>query len=300
MDQKFLKFEGDQSIRLDKFLASELEDMTRNQVQTLIEGGNVIVNGNIIKASYHLKLNDVIEVNIPDPVMDDILPENIRLDIYYEDQDIIVINKPAGMVVHPAPGNYHGTLVNALLFHCQDLSGIGGVLRAGIVHRIDKDTSGLIVACKNDLSHRLLSLQFMNKEVTRIYYALVHGVIKHNLGKIDAPISRSHLNRQMMAVLEDGKKAVTNFRVLERYQNNSLVELSLETGRTHQIRVHMKYIGFPLVGDPTYGIKNDEDVHGQFLHAKTLGFIHPTKNEYMEWDSPLPDYFLEKIASLKK
>ncbi|MGD9604569.1 MAG: RluA family pseudouridine synthase [Bacilli bacterium] len=300
MDKKFLKFEEELSLRLDKYLVQEIDDLTRTQIQNLIESEHVLVNGNIVKSSFLLKNNDVIEVNLPDPVLDDIEAENILLDIYYEDKDLIVVNKPSGMVVHPAPGNYHGTLVNALLYHCQDLSGIGGVLRAGIVHRIDKDTSGLIVACKNDFTHRHLSLQFMNKEVTRVYYALVHGVIKHNLGKIDAPVGRSHLNRQMMAILEDGKKAVTNFRVIERYDNHTLVELALETGRTHQIRAHMKYIGFPVVGDPTYGLKNDIDEHGQYLHAKTLGFIHPTTNEYMEWDSPLPDYFINKMNSLKK
>ena len=248
MDQKFLKYEGQLNSRLDKYLVSELDEMTRNQIQRLINDGQVSVNGAHVKASYLLKENDLIEVCIPEPTRDDIEPENIPLDIYYEDQDIIVINKASGMVVHPAPGNYHGTLVNALLYHCQDLSGIGGVLRAGIVHRLDKDTSGLLVACKNDTAHRHLSLQFMNKEVTRIYYALVHGVINHNLGKIDAPIGRSRLNWQMMAIMEDGKQAVTNFRVLERFTDFTLVELALETGRTHQIRVHLKYIGFPVVG----------------------------------------------------
>jgi len=290
----------DQKIRLDKFLVSELDDYTRTQIQDLISGNNVLVNCLAVKPSCILKPSDVIEVTFPDPVASEILPEDIPLDIYYEDEDLIVVNKPSGMVVHPAPGNYTGTLVNALLFHCKDLSGIGGVLRAGIVHRIDKDTSGLIVACKNDFSHRNLSLQFMNKEVTRKYYALVHGVIGHNLGKVDAPISRSPINRQMMAVVENGRRAVTNFKVIERYQDYTLVECALETGRTHQIRVHMKYIGYPVAGDPTYGQKNDACEHGQYLHAKTLGFIHPRTNQYMEWDSPLPDFFLAKLNELVK
>lgn len=300
MDKKYLMVTEDQKIRLDKYLVSELDDYTRNQIQELISGNNVLVNGLAVKPSLILKPSDVIELTIPDPVADDILPENIPLEIYYEDEDLIVVNKPSGMVVHPAPGNYSGTLVNALLFHCQDLSGIGGVLRAGIVHRIDKDTSGLIVACKNDFSHRNLSLQFMNKEVTRKYYALVHGIIGHNLGKVDAPISRSPINRQMMAVVENGRRAVTNFKVIERYKDFTLVECSLETGRTHQIRVHMKYIGYPVAGDPTYGLRNDVSAHGQYLHAKTLGFIHPRTNQYMEWDSPLPDYFQAKLNELIK
>lgn len=300
MDQKFIKYEEEASVRLDKFLVSEFEEFTRTQIQNYINQNMVLVNNNVIKPSFMLKTNDFIEFNIPDPVLDDILPEEIPLDIYYEDQDLIVINKPAGMVVHPAVGNYHGTLVNALLYHCKDLSGIGGVLRAGIVHRIDKDTSGLIVACKNDTSHRHLSLQFMNKEVTRKYNAIVHGVIGHNLGKIDAPISRSKLNRQMMAVVDGGKHAVTNFQVLERFSSHTFVELVLETGRTHQIRVHMKYIGFPVLGDPTYGVKNDAAEFGQYLHAKTLGFVHPTLHQYMEWEAPLPHYFLDELNQLRK
>ena len=295
MDKKYIIVTEDQSTRIDKYLLNELEDTTRTQIQMMIATKDILVNKHEVKPSYLLKKDDIIEIIFREAVEYDVVPENIPLDIYYEDEDVIVVNKPSGMVVHPASGNYSGTLVNALMHHCQDLSGINGIIRAGIVHRIDKDTSGLIVACKNDFSHKQLSKQFFNKEVRRIYYAIVHGVINHNFGKIDAPIGRSETNRQLMAVVEKGKQAVTHFKVLERYKDYTLVELHLETGRTHQIRVHMKYIGFPLVGDPSYGPKNVVGEHGQFLHAKILGFTHPRKNEYMEWDAPLPDYFPQFI-----
>ena len=204
------------------------------------------------------------------------------------------------MVVHPAPGNYTGTLVNALMYHCHDLSGINGEIRAGIVHRIDKDTSGLLVACKNDLAHKNLSQQFHDKKVTRKYYAICSGVIPHNVGKINAPIGRNPANRQQMTVVEGGKEAVTHFHVLERFKSHTLVELVLETGRTHQIRVHMKYIGYPLAGDPIYGHKSEIDKHGQFLHAKTLGFYHPRTNKFMEFESPLPSYFEAYLQKLRE
>ena len=302
MDKKFLIYEETLSNedRLDKYIAQEIEEMSRNSVQILIKNENVLVNGKLEKASYNLKNGDKIEIMIPDPILDEVTPEDIPLDIYYEDSDVIVINKPSGMVVHPAPGSLNHTLVNALMYHCKDLSGINGIIRAGIVHRIDKDTSGLLVACKNDFSHQDLSLQFFNKEVKRKYYAIVIGEINHNLGKIDAPIGRDPKNRQMMAVVDGGKHAVTHFKVLKRFKGYTLVELELETGRTHQIRVHMKYIGFPLLGDPVYGPKKVEGEHGQFLHAKTLGFTHPRTKKFLEFDSPLPDYFLDKLKELEE
>ena len=300
MDVKYFNITiENQENRIDKFLADNLEDFSRTQVQQLIKDKNVLVNDNPTKANYLLEENDLIKVVIPDPVTIDIVAEDIPLDIYYEDEDVIVVNKPSGMVVHPALGNYSGTLVNALMHHCKDLSGIGGVLRAGIVHRIDKDTSGLLVSCKSDLAQKSLSLQFFNKTVTRKYYAICYGVINHNLGRIDAPIGRDPDNRQRMAVVDGGKNAVTNFKVLHRYKEYTLLELQLETGRTHQIRAHMKYIGHPVVGDPLYGPKKVIGDHGQFLHAKTLGFTHPKTNEFLEFDSPLPDFFEDFLNTLE-
>ena len=248
MDKKFLIYDGLDSERIDKFLANELEDLSRSSIQMLIKDKQVLVNEEVVKANFLLKNGDEISITIPDPVTDEILAEDIPLDIYYEDSDVIVINKPSGMVVHPAVGNTRGTLVNALMYHCKDLSGINGVIRAGIVHRIDKDTSGLLVACKNDKSHQHLSEQFFNKTVKRKYYAICYGEINHNLGKIDAPISRDLSNRQTMTVVDGGKHAITHFKVLERFKGFTLLELVLETGRTHQIRVHMKYTGSPNKG----------------------------------------------------
>lgn len=299
MEKLVLKYIGQEELRIDKYLSNELDDMTRSQIQMIINDKNVIVNGNVVKNNYKLKFNDEIIVTIPDPVESDILPEDIPLDIYYEDEDLIVINKPSGMVVHPGNGNYEHTLVNALMYHCKDLSSINGVIRAGIVHRIDKDTSGLIVACKNDFSHKELSKQFMDKTVSRKYYAICHGVITHNQGKIDAPIGRNPDNRQQMGVVENGKPARTHFKVLERFEKYTLCEMQLETGRTHQIRVHMKYIGFPVAGDPLYGPRKVVGNHGQYLHAKTLGFTHPRTGKYMEFESPLPDFYEEFLEELR-
>ena len=299
MDKKFLIYDGLETERIDKYLANELEDMSRSSIQMLIKEKQVLVNEEVVKANFLLKNGDEISVTIPDPVNDEILAEDIPLDVYYEDSDVIVINKPSGMVVHPAVGNTKGTLVNALMYHCKDLSGINGVIRAGIVHRIDKDTSGLLVACKNDKSHQHLSEQFFNKTVKRKYYAICYGEINHNLGKIDAPIGRDLSNRQTMTVVDGGKHAITHFKVLERFNGFTLLELVLETGRTHQIRVHMKYIGHPLLGDPVYGPRNVVGENGQFLHAKTLGFTHPKTNEFLEFESPLPDYFEEKLKELR-
>ena len=300
MELKKLLYQNEEPIRIDKFLTEEFEDLSRNSIQILIKNNAVTVNGNVVKANYILKNNDEIEIMFDDAVDSEILPEDIPLDVYYEDEDVIVVNKPSGMVVHPAVGNFTGTLVNALMYHCKDLSGINGVIRAGIVHRIDKDTSGLLVACKNDMAHKSLSEQFFNKTVSRKYYAIVYGEIKHKLGKIDAPIGRSPNNRQMMGIVQDGKSAVTHFKVLERFNGYTFVELSLETGRTHQIRVHMQYIGHPLVGDPVYGPKNVIGTHGQYLHAKTLGFVHPRTNKYISFESPLPDFYEEFLNELRK
>lgn len=295
---KFIYKEND-FLRIDKFLNESLSEFTRTQLQMMIEEGLITVNDKVIKSNYKLKVNDEITVSIKDPEPTNIEPQDIPLDIYYEDSDIIVVNKPSGMVVHPALGNYKNTLVNALLFHCKDLSGINGEIRAGIVHRIDKDTSGLIVACKNDLSHKNLSQQFMDHKVNKIYYCLCNGVIPHNVGIINAPIGRNPESRQQMAVVENGKEAITHFKVLERFEKHCLVEVKLETGRTHQIRVHMKYIGYPLVGDPIYGPRKVVGDKGQFLHAKKLEFFHPRTNEFLSFESPLPDYFIKQIEEYK-
>lgn len=299
MEEIKLIYQENDFLRIDKFLSSELSDFTRSQIQMMIEEGFVLVNNKTVKSNYKLKINDDITVLIKEPELTDIEPQDIPLDIVYEDKDIIVINKPSGMVVHPALGNYKDTLVNALLFHCKDLSGINGKIRAGIVHRIDKDTSGLLVACKNDLAHKNLSEQFMEHKVNKIYYCLVNGVIPHNIGLIDAPIGRDPQSRQQMAVVENGKEARTHFKVLERYEKNTLVEVKLETGRTHQIRVHMKYIGYPLVGDPIYGVRKVVGENGQFLHAKKLEFYHPRTNEFLSFETELPEDFIKLINELK-
>ena len=299
MEEIKLIYQENDFLRIDKFLSSELNDFTRSQTQMMIEEGSVLVNNKVVKSNYKLKINDEITVLIKEPELTDIEPQDIPLDIVYEDKDIIVINKPSGMVVHPALGNYKDTLVNALLFHCKDLSGINGKIRAGIVHRIDKDTSGLLVACKNDLAHKNLSEQFMEHKVNKIYYCLVNGVIPHNIGLIDAPIGRDPQSRQQMAVVENGKEARTHFKVLERYEKNTLVEVKLETGRTHQIRVHMKYIGYPLVGDPVYGVRKVVGENGQFLHAKKLEFYHPRTNEFLSFEIELPEDFKKLINELK-
>lgn len=299
MDQKQLIYNLEEKKRLDKYLAAQLSEYTRSQIQMWISEGQVLVNKKPAKASLVLKANDIIDITIPEVKESVIESQNIPLDILYEDSDIIVVNKPSGMVVHPASGNKTNTLVNALLFHCTDLSGINGTIRAGIVHRIDKDTSGLIVACKNDFAHKNLARQFAKREVLRQYTTLVHGVIPHNRGRIDAPIGRNPQKRQQMAVIESGKEAITNFTVLERFDEFTLVNANLETGRTHQIRVHMQYIGFPVVGDIVYGPRKVIGRHGQFLHASKLGFVHPRTQKAMEFEIPLPNYFTEFLNSLK-
>ncbi|SHF26911.1 23S rRNA pseudouridine1911/1915/1917 synthase [Thermoanaerobacter uzonensis DSM 18761] len=289
----------DEGKRIDVFLAAEL-DYTRSYIKKLIVDGLVFVNGKTVKPSYKVKENDEVVVNIPEVEKIDVLPENIPLDILYEDDDIIVINKPQGMVVHPAPGNYSGTLVNALLYHCKNLSGINGILRPGIVHRLDKDTSGVMVIAKNDKAHISLSNQIKERSVFKKYVAIVEGVIKDEEGKIEAPIGRHPVDRKKMAVIEDGRYALTLYKVLERFKENTLIEAVIKTGRTHQIRVHMAYIGHPVVGDPIYGFKKQKfKLEGQALHSRVLGFMHPTKGVYMEFEAPLPEYFKKLIEILR-
>lgn len=287
--------------RIDSFLSDKVEDKSRSYFQGLIEEGNVLVNGNVKKSNYKLKENDKIEVMFPEATELEVIAQDIPLDIIYEDSDVIVINKPQDMVVHPAPGNYEGTLVNGLLFHCKDLSGINGIIRPGIVHRIDKDTSGVLVIAKNDNSHNKLSEQLKDHSMTRTYYALVEGKIKNDSGVVDMPLGRNPKDRLKMAIVKDGKRAVTHYEVLERYESCTLVKCNLETGRTHQIRVHMAYIGHPLVGDKVYGYKKQRfKLQGQMLHAKKLGFIHPKSNEYVEFESELPKYFKDVLKKLEK
>ena len=287
--------------RIDKILTKKLSDFSRTQVQLFIQNGCVKVNDKVIKASYKVELNDCIEIHIPEPENTDVLAEDIPLDIVYEDQDVIVVNKPTGMIVHPSSGIYTGTLVNALLHHCHDLSGINGIMRPGIVHRIDKETSGLLMVAKNDMSHQNLSQQLQEHSVVRRYWALVHGLIPHEFGRIEAPIGRDPNDRQKMTCTDkNAKEAITNFKVLERFKDMTLVECRLETGRTHQIRVHMHYIGHPVYGDPQYGLKRDDNTYGQYLHAKVLGFVHPRTNEDMYFESELPDFFQEKLDELRK
>ncbi|MBU3158991.1 RluA family pseudouridine synthase [Clostridium frigoris] len=292
--------ENSVGMRLDVFISSELEDKSRSYIQGIIEKENATVNGKCRKSNFKLKLSDMIDLTIPDPVELNVKAEDIPLDVIYEDSDVIVINKPQDMVVHPAPGNYTGTLVNALLNHCTDLSGINGILRPGIVHRIDKDTSGALVVAKNDNAHNSLAAQLKDHSMTRSYLALVEGVIKDDEGTIDAPIGRHPKDRIKMAIVESGKRAVTHYKVIERFAGYTLVECNLETGRTHQIRVHMAKIGHPLVGDLIYGFKKQHfNLKGQVLHAKRLGFIHPTTNKYIEFDSPIPTYFENLITKLR-
>ncbi|EMI11774.1 RluA family pseudouridine synthase [Anoxybacillus gonensis] len=285
--------------RIDKIIAGLNEQWSRSQVQQWLKEGHVLVNGKAVKPNYKCHVDDEVVISIPNPEPLDVEPESIPLDIYYEDGDVLVVNKPRGMVVHPAPGHMRGTLVNALLAHCQDLSGINGVLRPGIVHRIDKDTSGLLMVAKNDLAHESLVNQLVNKTVTRKYHAIVHGVIPHDYGTIDAPIGRDPRDRQSMAVVENGKEAVTHFRVLERFEHYTYVECQLETGRTHQIRVHMKYIGYPLAGDPKYGPRKTLPIDGQALHAGVLGFHHPRTGEYLQFEAPLPHEFERLLDMLR-
>lgn len=292
--------EEDAKIRLDKYLAAQDEALSRSRIQSLVDEGQILVNGHIQKANYKVKGNDTIVLTMEDERELEVEAENIPLDIRYEDEDVIVINKPKGMVVHPANGNQNGTLVNALLYHCKDLSGINGVLRPGIVHRIDKDTTGLLIVAKNDMAHASLSKQLQTKSVNRLYYALVHGVIPHDFGTIDAPIGRDVNDRQKMAVTaSNSKDARTHFKVIERFKEYTLVECRLETGRTHQIRVHMQYIGHPVVGDEKYSYRKTMKTGGQLLHAHQLTFVHPRTNETITVEAPLPTQFKEILEELR-
>lgn len=291
----------DSGKRLDKYLNVVFPDFSRTKIQEIIKKKNVMVNGKVEKASSKVYENYVVDITLEDAEPMDILPENIPLNVVYEDNDVIVINKPSGLIVHPSAGIYQGTLVNALLYHCKDLSGINGIQRPGIVHRIDKETSGLLMVAKNDKAHQSLSEQLQEHTVIRRYWALVHGVIPHDYGRIEAPIGRDKNDRKKMCCTDkNSKEAITNFKVLERYEDMTLVECRLETGRTHQIRVHMSYIGYPVYGDPQYGLRKDDTTHGQYLHAKILGFIHPTTKEEMVFDSELPDYFDNKLKDLRE
>lgn len=287
------------NVRLDKALSTILPK-SRTQIESYIKDGLVKVNGKAEKGSYKLQLNDEITVDDIEEKVLDIAKEDLKLDIVYEDDDVAVVNKPSGMVVHPACGNEEHTLVNGLLYQMDIKASINGVFRPGIVHRIDKDTSGLLMVAKNDEAMASLSDQLKDHSCHRVYVGLVYGVIGENEGKIIAPIGRSVSDRKKMTVVSTGKDATTHFKVLDRYMDYTLCEFRLETGRTHQIRVHMKYIGHPLVGDPTYGPRHTIGNNGQFLHAKTIGFIHPRTKEYMEFTSELPEYFQEFLGTLKK
>lgn len=286
--------------RIDKVISTFNQEWSRTQVQIWLKDGDITVNGAKVKPNYKCSTGDFIVITIPEPEELDVVAEEMDLDIYYEDQDVLVVNKPKGMVVHPAPGHASGTLVNGLMAHCKDLSGINGVMRPGIVHRIDKDTSGLLMVAKNDFAHESLVNQLVAKTVTRKYKAIVHGNIPHDHGTVDAPIGRDKRDRQSMTVTDENSKvAVTHFNVLERFKDFTFIECELETGRTHQIRVHMKYIGYPLVGDPKYGPKKTLDINGQALHAGLLGFVHPRTEKYIEFEAPLPEEFQELLKQLK-
>lgn len=288
--------------RLDKFLSDCDIDISRNSAVKLIEENNVFVNEKNTNKKYKLKTGDKVRVIIPDAVKYESKAQDIELDIVYEDECLLVVNKPKGMVVHPAPGNYENTLVNALLFHCKDsLSGINGVMRPGIVHRIDKDTSGLLMVAKNDLAHKFLAQQIKEHSFTREYEAVVFGNLKDDFGTVDAPIGRNPKDRKKMCVIEkNSKNAITHYKVITRYNGYTHIRCKLETGRTHQIRVHMAYIGHPVSGDLVYGVKNEKTAfEGQCLHAKKIGFIHPLTKEYMEFESELPNYFQKYLEKLK-
>ncbi|MBQ8411738.1 MAG: RluA family pseudouridine synthase [Ruminiclostridium sp.] len=287
--------------RLDKYISVKTDgEITRSGAVKLIEDGNCTVNGKTVPKNYKLKSGDIIVVEIPEPVDVDILPENIPLDIVYEDDDLLVVNKPKGMVVHPAPGHYSGTLVNALMYHCKDsLSGINGEIRPGIVHRIDKDTSGLLIVAKNDTAHKGLAEQIKEHSFTREYEAVVNGRVKED-GVVNAPIGRHKLDRKKMCVTtENSREAVTHYFVLETFNDSTHLRLRLETGRTHQIRVHMAYIGHSVAGDEVYGNGKPKSLMGQCLHAKKIGFVHPVTGKYLEFDSELPEYFKKYLNGKK-
>lgn len=300
-EYSFICAEDISEMRIDRCIADEYEELSRSYIQKLIKEGRVFVNGCACKASLKVSSGDFICFRAPEAVIPDIIPQNIPLDILYEDSDVIVINKPKGMVVHPAPGHYTDTLVNAILYHCgNELSGINGVMRPGIVHRIDMDTTGSLLICKNDKAHLSIAEQLKEHSIKRIYTALVHGCLKDDEGRIDAPIGRHKTDRKRMAIDQNGRRAVTNYRVVERFEKYTLIECRLETGRTHQIRVHLSSIGHPIVGDEVYcSIKCPFKLKGQTLHAGIIGFIHPTSGEYLEIEAPLPEYFSSLLDKLR-
>lgn len=297
----FIVTEEMEEERIDKCLTALIDTLSRSYIQKLLAKGNITINGKTVKSSYKVCTDDIIKLFLPPAITPNILPENIPLSILYEDADVIVVNKPKGMVVHPAPGHYEGTLVNALLYHCgSNLSGINGVLRPGIVHRIDRDTTGSVIACKNDHAHNEIAKQLKEHTIVRKYQAIVHGVIKDDQGTIHTLIGRHPLDRKRMAVVaRGGKDAVTHYRVIRRFRDTTFIECILETGRTHQIRVHMSHLGHPLLGDLVYGSKsNSHKLQGQTLHAGILGFIHPSTGEYVETSAPLPEYFQKLLEIL--
>lgn len=298
-EKQQFRVEENSNERIDKYLTSQLKDFSRSKVQQLISEGLVLVNEEVVKANYKVEAGDAVTVTIPEPEEIDMKSENIPLNIVYEDEDIVVVNKSQGMVVHPGAGNPDGTLVNALLYHIDDLSGINGEIRPGIVHRLDKDTSGILVVAKNDTAHVHLSEQLQERTVKRTYWAIVHNQIPHEHGTIDAPIGRDPHDRQKFTVIKDGKEAITHFKVLEHFNKFTFVEVSLETGRTHQIRVHFNYIQHPVAGDETYGPRKTLKGNGQFLHARALEFIHPTKNEVMRFEAEVPEIFEKNLKNLR-
>ncbi len=292
----------DAGVRIDRYLSDQCQEVSRSYLQKLLKDEAVLVSGKPVKSNYKVNAGDNIELSMPEAVEPEIEAEELDLDVLYEDKDIIIINKPKGMVVHPAAGHYSGTLVNGLMAHCrQDLSGINGILRPGIVHRIDMDTTGVLIACKNDIAHNSIAEQLKEHSITRKYYAIVHGNLKDDEGTINAPIGRHPVDRKKMSINErNGREAVTHYKVLERFQQFTYVECQLETGRTHQIRVHMASIGHPLLGDTVYGpAKSPFRLQGQTLHAGVLGIIHPRSGEYMEFTAPLPDYFEDLLRKLR-
>lgn len=299
--KEFLVTEEQEGDRLDLYLSSQLEDMSRSHIQNIIKDKKVSVNSKVQKAKYLVKENDKVVIDIPRPKLLEVIAQNIPIDIIYEDGDLLIVNKPQGMVVHPAPGNYENTLVNSILYHCKDnLSSINGVIRPGIVHRIDKDTSGLLMIAKNNNSHNSLAEQLKEHSITREYEFICHGIVKEDKITVDKPLARNPKDRLKMAIVNDGKRAITHFEVINRYENYTHMKAILETGRTHQIRVHALSINHPLLGDPVYGPKNTKfKLKGQTLHARKLGFIHPTTKEYIEFDSQLPKYFEDIINKIK-
>lgn len=302
MDNIFIVEDTADNIRIDKYLKELLPDQSRSYIQKLLKDGHILVNNSIIKPNYKVKADDRIQIDIPEPIEANIEAENIPLDIIYEDNDVLIVNKPKEMVVHPAPGNYSGTLVNALMYHCKDsLSNINGVLRPGIVHRIDKNTTGCLIVCKNDQSHNFIADQLSEHSINRIYTGIVYGVLDADEGTIDEPIARDKRDRKRMSVNLNGKRAITHYKVLKRFRDYTYVQFKLETGRTHQIRVHMAHINHPLLGDDQYTYRKCKfNLTGQCLHAKTIGFIHPSTKEYVEYEVEEPEYFKHLLDILEE